>query len=89
MALFFGNKDVLGRRYTLQRGFAYGELNNYEMAFHDFDFCVANKFDIDIALLWRGVCYYNTGFKKDACKDWLISNHEEAKEYFKINCQGI
>lgn len=82
----FRSVDVKIEEIRLQRGIAYGELNNYEKAFPDFDFCVNRKFDVDIALLWRGVCYYNLGYIKNACMDWEISKHQEAKKYFVKNC---
>jgi len=83
----FRSGDVSMEEIRLQRGFAYGELYNYEKAFPDFDFCVNRKFDIDIALLWRGVCYYNLGYIKNACMDWKTSKHQESKEYFVKNCK--
>jgi lipoprotein NlpI len=73
----------------LQRGLSLAILYDYESAFSDFSFYIEKEYGHDLAYLWRGICYYELGYPKEACEDWAKSyklGMTEAQEYISNYC---
>lgn len=81
--------DVKMEEIRFERGISRYNIDSFNSAFLDFNFCIQNQFELSSNYYWRGLVYLTYGMELEGCEDLEKANDlgdNDAKEVIKSYC---